>query len=276
MKKLVKIKAKAQITPKKEKIIRASSWFQTGVSGVDSLLVVGIPRGTSVLVAGGAGSGKTIFCLQTMMTALQRGEKCLYLSFEESELRLRKHMDDFNWDWQTYEKKGSLRIVRKSPLTLLNNIEALVTEAKGELLIDINSLIEIIPKGFAPDFVVIDSITVISEIFVQHEIGYRIFLEQLIRYLEKTNATSFITSETELIPKIFSKSGIDEFLVDGVIVLYSISEHNTRENAIEILKMRGAKHKKGMVPFEILSNGITVYPDQEMFSSFNQMNKTSH
>ena len=72
-------------------------------------------------------------------------------------------------------------------------------------------------------------------------------------------------TETEQIPKIFSTSGVEEFLADGVIVLYAIKRGNIRENAIEVLKMRGEKHQKKIVALQINDNGITVYPEQEVF-----------
>ncbi|MCK5022798.1 MAG: hypothetical protein KAS04_01360, partial [Candidatus Aenigmarchaeota archaeon] len=60
-------------------------YVKVGIDGFDSLFEYGIPKGSSILVAGGAGSGKTIFCLQMIADAAMKGEKCLYMSFEESE-----------------------------------------------------------------------------------------------------------------------------------------------------------------------------------------------
>ena len=58
---------------------------------------------------------------------------------------------------------------------------------------------------------------------------------------------------------------MEEFLADGVIVLYNIKKGNIRENAIEVLKMRGADHEKKIVAMQITDNGIVVYPEQELF-----------
>ncbi len=78
--------------------------------------------------------------------------------------------------------------------------------------------------------------------------------------------TSFLIIETEQVPKIFSETGVEEFLADGVIVLYSLKHGNVRENALEILKLRGAAHQKRIVAMQITSDGIVVYPEQEVFS----------
>jgi len=74
-----------------------------------------------------------------------------------------------------------------------------------------------------------------------------------------------LITETKQIPEIFSTSGVEEFLADGVIVVYAIKRGNIRESAIEVLKLRGAKHKKKIVAIQINDNGIEVYPEQEVF-----------
>jgi len=75
-----------------------------------------------------------------------------------------------------------------------------------------------------------------------------------------------LITETEQIPKIFSTSGVEEFLADGVIVFYNLKHGNVRENAIEVLKLRGAAHQKKIVAMQITGEGIMVYPEQEVFS----------
>src|SRR3989344_3641595 len=251
-------------------VLRTKEFVKTGISGFDALLDQGIPKGTSVLVAGGTGTGKTIFCLQTLFNAAKNGEKCLYLSFEESEQRLKKHMDDFKWNWKELEKRGLLKIVRKEPFAMTTGIEAMLAKAKGELLIDINEVLEIIPKGFQPDLIAVDSITAIASAFGKKEDGYRIFIEQLFRYFETLTITSFLISETEQMPTIYSSSGIEEFLADGVIVFYAIKQGNIRENALEVLKLRGAKHQKKIVAMQITDKGIEVYPEQEVFGKMGE------
>src|SRR3989344_3365606 len=164
------------------------------------------------------------------------------------------------------EKKGLLEIVRKEPFSMTTGIEAMLAKAKGELLIDINEVLEIIPKGFQPDIIAVDSITSIAAAFGKKEEGYRIFIEQLFRYFETVKVTSFFISETEQVPTIYSSSGIEEFLADGVIVLYALKQGNIRENAIEVLKLRGAKHQKKIVAMQITDKGIEIYPEQEIFS----------
>ena len=242
-------------------------FIKTHISGFDELIKDGIPKGSSVLVAGGPGSGKTIFCLQTMANAAANGEKCLYLSFEESEEKLKQHMEDFGWDWKALEKNNNLRIVRKDPFLLTGSIEAMLERAKGELLIDLNEFLDIIPQDFKPDRIIFDSISAVNAAFSLQQESYRIFIEQLFRYLEQLGATTLLISETEQAPVKYSKSGEEEFLADGIILVYDIKRGDSRASAIEVVKMRGVEISKKIVPFKIESGkGIIVYPKETVFS----------
>lgn len=257
--------AKKRISPmrrnKSEQVGR--KYVLTGIAGFDGLFESGIPKAANVLVAGGAGSGKTIFCLQTLKHHASRGEKCFYMSFEESEENLKQHMRDFGWDPESLIKSGNLKIERYSPFDITRSVDAMLAKEKGELLIDIEPVI--IPKNFKPEFVVIDSLSAVASAFAGREDSYRIYIERLFRFFEKMEATVFLVTETKQVPDVFSTTGVEEFLADGVIVLYNIRRGDVRENAVEVLKMRGAKHLKKIVAMQITGKGIVVYPEQEVF-----------
>jgi len=242
----------------------AKNFVKTGIEGFDELLDIGIPEGHSMIIAGGAGSGKTILCLQTLFYHASAGRKCLYMTFEESEQDLIDHMESFGWPARDLIKKGNLKIQRFNPFDITRNVDALLAKQKGELLIEMDPII--IPKDFKPDFIVLDSLTAIASAFTGKEESYRIYIEQLFRFFEKIAATSFLITETEQVPKIFSTTGVEEFLAGGVVVLYNLKHGNVRENALEILKLRGAGHQKKIVAYKITPKGMVVYPDQEVFS----------
>jgi circadian clock protein KaiC len=255
---------------KKKKIekVAVSEWMKTGVHGFDELFEKGIPKGSSVLVAGGAGSGKTIFCLQTLMKNASEGKKCFYMSFEESEERLINHMKDFGWNPEKLIKSGKLKVKRYSPFDVTRSVEAMLAKEKGELLIDLDPIL--LPEGYTPDIIVLDSLTAVASAFSGKEDSYRIYIEQLFRFFEKMRTTSLLITETKQIPDIFSTTGVEEFLADGVIVFYNIKRGNIKENAIEVLKMRGEKHQKKIVAMQITEKGIIVYPEQEIFGGLEE------
>jgi len=242
---------------------RVRKYIKTGVPGFDDLFENGIPKGNAVLMAGGAGSGKTIFCLQTLSYHANKGHKCFYMSFEESEERLIEHMEEFGWNPREMIKKGNLMLKRMSPFEMSRSVEGMLEREKGELLIDLDPVV--LPENYKPDIVVVDSLTAVASAFTGKEDSYRIYIEQLFRFFEKLRATSFLITETKQIPEIFSTTGVEEFLADGVVVLYNFKRGDIRENAIEVLKMRGEKHRKKIVASQISDEGITVYPEQEVF-----------
>lgn len=239
----------------------SDEYIKTGIKGFDELFEKGIPKGSSILVAGGAGSGKTIFCLQLLTNAVAEGKKCFYMSLEESEERLMGHIESFGWKPKL--KPDKFLIKRFNSFEVSKSVDALLSRARGELLIDLEPVL--LPKGFRPDIVIIDSISAIASAFIGNEGNYRSYIEQVFRFFEEIGATTFLITETEEAPRRFSKSGVEEFLADGVIVLYNVRRGDSRESAIEILKMRGVKHEKKIVAMTVGSEGIAIYPEQKVW-----------
>jgi len=228
----------------------------------------GIPKGNSVLVEGGPGCGKTVFCLQLAINACKAGKKVLYMSFEEPEERLIDHMRVFNWEAEKYMKEKKLLLRRFDALDVARSVEALLSEAKKELLIDIQPVF--FPKEFKPDIVLIDSLTSIASAFSGEESRFRIYMEQLFRYLESENITSFLIREvsnpSHIGGSFVEKGEAVSFLSDGIIVIYNVVHGDGRRGrALEILKMRGEEIKRKIVQAEIINKkGLVVYPAKEL------------
>lgn len=247
-------------------LIEARGHFMPGMKGLDKLFKKGIPTGSAVIVEGGPGSGKTLFCLQACVDACEQGRKVLFMSFEEPERNLRSHLKMFNFDAEKYEKKGLLKIKRFNALDIARSVEALLSEAKKELLIDVQPVL--IPQDFAPDLVFVDSLTSISSAFSGESSRFRIYMEQLFRYLEAHNITSFLIMETPHPTHLGAVvAGIDQavsFLSDGIIVIYNvIYENGKRGRALEVLKMRGEDIDRKIVETEIVDKkGFVISADK--------------
>lgn len=263
-----KIKKKVHIIRIHSKKTKWESFVKTGIAGFDSLFdkMYGIPKGASILVEGGPGSGKTIFCLATVHELCKSGTKCLYMSFEEPEERLISHMKLFGWPVEEYIKKGLLRIKRFDAIDVSRSVEALLSAAKKELLIDVNPIL--FPEDFKPEFVMMDSLTAIASAFTGQESRFRIYMEQLFRYLEDHNITTLLIREVSTpshVGAVYKEEGeAVSFLSDGIIVLYNVIHDNGQRNfALEILKMRGSSFKRKIVEMKIVSKkGIEIYPDK--------------
>ena len=239
--------------------------LHTGISGFDELFDSGgIPQGNSILLAGGAGTGKSLFCRNLCYNLASQGRHCMYVSFEETIERIVRSMTEMGWDIQQYIDNGTFLIQKVNPLDILRMKFGSLggSGSATELSYKVKPLI--IPKGFNPEVIVVDSLTAIIAASISKEKNYRVYLQQLFSFFEETGSTSFLISETEPIPERYSQSGIEEFLADGIIVFYNIKRSDHRENAVEVVKMRYSHHKKTIVGMEIQPSGIIIHPDQHV------------
>jgi len=244
---------------------KVSKTLKTDISGFDELFLDGgLPRGSSILVAGGPGTGKSILCRNICYNLVIKGKKCMYVSFEENKERIIKSMESFGWDVKKYIESGDFLIQKINPLDILRMKFGSIggSGSATELSYKIKPLV--IPKDFKPDVIAVDSLSAIIAASVSKDKNYRVYLQQLFSFFEDTGATSLLITETEPNPTRYSESGIEEFLADGIIVLYNIQKKDERENAIEILKMRYGKHQKKIVLMNITTKGIKIQPDKKI------------
>jgi KaiC/GvpD/RAD55 family RecA-like ATPase len=89
-------------------------------------------------------------------------------------------------------------------------------------------------------------------------------VKELFRMLEKYRSLNFVIGETEQNPQVYSRSGVEEFLGDGVLVFYNLKIAGVRKNALEILKLRSGKHVKEMIPYALTEKGIEIYYKQKL------------
>jgi len=237
--------------------------LRTHIIGFDELFADGgIPKGSTILVAGGPGTGKSIFCRQICYNLISKGKKCMYVSFEESKDRVEKSMNKFGWNPARFIEDGTFLIQKINPLDILRIKFGSLGGSGSATEVSYKIKPLIIPSDFQPEVIVVDSLSAIISASVTKDKNYRVYLQQLFSFFEETGAISFLITETDPMPTRFSDTGIEEFLADGIIVLYNIKKENIRENAIEVLKMRCGKHEKKIAKMEIAENGIKVYPEK--------------
>ena len=242
------------------------------ISCLDEMLAEhGIERGSTLLVSGGCGTGKSTFAMQSVYNGImENGEKAVYISFEEQLKKLRKHMSrHFGWDLDKLEREKKFALIKADPFAIARSVEAYLAEQKGELLVEVQE----INLPFQPDRIIIDSLSALAVAFMGNVENYRYYIRYMFEILEKYNSVNFVISETEQDPGVYSRTGIEEFLADGVIVLYNKQEGKSRQGYLEILKLRNSAHIKKIVPFEMTARGIEISKSKEITEAIDKMNE---
>ena len=226
----------------------------TGIKGLDELIEGGFEKGSSVLIVGSAGTGKTLFGLQFLYNgAIKYNEPGIFISFEEERESLYKHSSAFNWDFEKLEKEKMFKVLEYKP----HQVEKLMREGGGSIKDQI--------KAMGAKRLVIDSITSYGLLF-RDEYQKRENILEFFELLKKWGCTSIIISE--LPPKVAEvKEGSVGFLTDAIISLYYTKEEEkgVRVHSCEILKMRGTKHTNKLLAVGFEKDGLAIYAEVEVF-----------
>lgn len=231
----------------------------TGIEGLDRMLKGGLVPGRNVLLSGPAGSGKSTIAMQYAYNGALYGEPSLYVTLEETKEKLINDMGKFGFDLKKAEAMGGLHIVG-GPMAKVTNfmkkVDADVLNLVGE--------IEEIVKERGIKRVVIDSVNLLT-MLMKNEREKREALAALANMLSSLGCTAIFTSETEEGKMSLSRYGIEEFVVDGVIVLYLVRQGSRFVPGIVVRKMRGSNHDKEIRVYKITDRGAVVYPAETMF-----------
>lgn len=218
----------------------------TGIPNLDSLLKGGFKKNSVNLVAGGAGTGKTIFATQFIVEGIKKNEIGIYITFEEKKKKFYEDMLGFGWDLEKYEKQNKFVFLEYTP----EQVKKVLTEGGG--------IVEAIIEKSKAGRIVIDSITSFALLY-EDELTKKEAALSLFELINKWDCTGILTSQDE------SRDGHTitaalEFEVDGIILLYHFKKRGIRRRALEILKMRGTKIPEKTFALEISSRGIIINP----------------
>lgn len=229
----------------------------TGIPGLDEIIGGGFPKGTNILVCGGSGTGKTIFCTQFLVEGIKKGEPGIFITLEERTSDLREEMLPLGWDLAEYERNGDLIIIDAASSRI--NLPS-TEEFKMGGGFDIDSLVLEIHRAATKidaKRLIIDSIPAL-ELKINESSEFRKALFRLSSLLLEIGLTSLMTTESTD-PYMISRYGIEEFVARGVIVLSLEEEIADLRRYLRVRKMRGTLHSLRSVPFEITKNGIVLY-----------------
>lgn len=228
---------------------------ETGIPGFDAITMGGLPRRRAAVLAGQAGSGKTVFAAHFLAEGVRRGEPGVFVTLEEPAADLRANLATLGWDIAAWEEAGDFAIVDASPL--IRDDGAVTAYSFETLAAQIGHAVD----RTGAERLVLDSLNTVLA-FDEPVALARQHLRRLISSLRAMGLTVLLTVETPDDPGVtLSRFGIEEFVADSVVLLRHIREGKVRRRSVEVLKMRGAMHRKGDYGFTVLPGaGVVVLP----------------
>ena len=228
----------------------------TGIEGFDQIADGGLPEGRSTIVAGTAGSGKTLFAMEFLVAGVRNFDQPgVCVTFEEEPRDIVANVESFGWGVQQMVDDGKLRFVDATPSPGEEIIVAGDFDLSG-LMARIEAAVRLI----GAKRVTLDSVGALFPQFSDANIVRR-ELHRIHAALRELGVTTLITLERTGEDAGIGRFGVEEFVGDTVVILRNRLEQEKRRRTIEILKYRGANHQKGEYPFTIdLADGIVVVP----------------
>lgn len=239
--------------------------ISSGIDGLDKMLNGGLPSGRCVLVCGGPGSGKTIFCMQFLLHGAKHSdEPGLFVSLDEDTLNLREEMKGFGWNLEELEKKKKLAIVDASPIRRPRTEVKLEDSWIGKRNFSMVSLVEAIRTKAEEIDAKRVAVDPIIALMLQYPVSSqrRMAVLELVEFLTRLQTTSVITTELRSLA-VEREIRPEEFLAHGVIVLQSYVDNKEIVRAIQVEKMRGISHDDQIHPYKITRNGIEVFAEEQ-------------
>ena len=217
--------------------------ISSGVKRLDTMMGgKGFFRGSSILVSGTAGTGKTSLAAAFTKAACQRGEKCLFFGFEESPAQIVRNMLSIGIDLAPCVKKGLLRFHTSRPT--LYGLETHLTVMHKQI------------EEFKPSVVIVDPVTNMISAGVAQDV--RSMLLRLMDYLKGRQITTMMTSLSSVGDAIEQSVGGVSSLIDTWVFVQDIEIGGERNRGLYILKSRGMAHSNQIREFVLSNHGIEL------------------
>lgn len=223
--------------------ISSNERISTGIPRLDTMLSgKGYFQGSTMLVTGTAGTGKTSIASKFVEAACKRGERVLFFTFEESPSQLVRNMRSIGILLEPWEKKGVLQFHATRPTSY--GLES-----------HLSTTFKLINK-FKPKIVVLDPIN--AFVMGENQTEVKIMLLRLIDFLKMKGITAFFTNLTSSGDALEVSDSYISSLIDTWLLLRDIEIGGERNRALYVLKSRGMAHSNQIREFKLTNNGIEL------------------
>lgn len=217
--------------------------LSTGIERLDTMLGAGgYYRGSSILISGTSGTGKSSLCAHFAHAICQQGERCLYVAFEESSSQIMRNMRSIGIDLQPLKDKDQLKFHVLRPTFFGLEMH----------LVKIHQLID----QFHPAVVIVDPISSLGYMATPAQV--KSFLMRLVDLLKTSQITSLFTYLTDT-EGVMERTDIGmSSLMDTWISLRDHETNGERNRLLYVLKSRGMAHSKQVREFHLTSSGVEL------------------
>jgi circadian clock protein KaiC len=220
--------------------------LDTGIKAFDRLLGGGVERGSSVLVLGPAGAGKSLISLTFAARAVRRGERVAMFVFDEELGLLVERVKGLGFDLEGMQRKGRLRLLQIDAAEL----------TPGEFSARVREAIE----EFGAKTIVIDSMTG-YQASMPEERSLILHMHELLQYCNRGGATTFLTIAQHGLLGGDMKAPLDlTYLADTVILLRYFESFGEVRRALSIVKKRTSGHENTIREYQLTSRGLKLGP----------------
>ena len=221
----------------------SSERVSSGIPELDEMLGgKGYYRGSTVLVSGPAGAGKTSVAAHFVDAACRRGERCSFFAFEESESQVLRNMRSIGINLEPWVKKGLLRFIASRPTMF--GLEMHLVSMHKEL------------TDFKPENVIMDPITDFEAVGSQRDA--KSMLLRMVDLIKSAGITALFTSLTsEDVALGTTEVGISS-LIDTWLLVRNLEQMGERNRGLYILKSRGMAHSNQIREFVLTNHGVKL------------------
>jgi circadian clock protein KaiC len=217
--------------------------ISTGITRLDGMMGgKGFFRGSSILLSGTAGTGKTSVAAHFVEAACRHGERCLFFAFEESPKQIVRNMRSIGIDLEPWVRKGRLQFHASRP-TYAGIEEVLLVTHKHI-------------ASFKPSVVVVDPMTNLLSVSTLNEV--RSMLTRLVDFLKIQGITGVFTSLTLAGGSLEANEADVSSLMDTWILLKAMEVGGERNRALYVLKSRGMEHSNQIREFVLTNHGLEL------------------